>query len=219
MSDDRELSALYHSADKPQPPAVLDETVRSAAHQAVKPKRSHAPQWLGGIAASLIAALLITQLLPTVEQEAGVSPELDDAPLPAVDAVAPGRRVLSEDALAPTAPRPARKKAEAERARVGKQVTQEQAEMKRAPAGDKAFTMDEYDSAVPAESVTEEIRTPALPQAAPMSPETELQTIIDLLDAGKTRAARQHLDDFRKRHPEVEIPEAVTRRLEPLNAR
>jgi hypothetical protein len=189
MSDDRELSALYHSADKPQPSATLDVTVRSAAHKAVKPKRSHAPQWLGGIAASLFAALLLTQLLPTVEQEAGISPGLDDAPRPAMDAIAPSRRGLSEDALAPATPLPAQKKAETERARVRKQVTQEQAEMKRAPAREEAF------------------------------PEAELQTIIDLLDAGKTREAKQHLDDFRKRYPGVEIPEALTRRLESLNAR
>ncbi len=84
---------------------------------------------------------------------------------------------------------PAQKKTETERARVRKQVAQEKAGIKRAPARDEAL------------------------------PEVELQTIIDLLDAGKTREAKQHLDDFRKRYPGVEIPEALTRRLEPLNAR
>jgi hypothetical protein len=219
MSDDRELSALYHSADKPQPPAVLNETIRSAAHKAVKPKRSHAPQWLGGIAASLIAALLITQLLPTAEQEAGVSPRLDDAPRPAMDAIAPSRRGLSEDALAPTAPLPAQKKTATERARASKQLEQEKAGMKPAQARKKAFARDEADSALSAVPMAEEVRAPAIPQAVPVSPETELQTIIDLLDAGKTREAKQHLDDFRKRYPGVEIPEALTRRLKSLNAR
>jgi hypothetical protein len=136
-----------------------------------------------------------------------------------MDAIAPSRRGLSEDALAPTAPLPAQKKTETERARVRKQVAQEKAGIKRAPARDKAFTMGESDSAVPAESVMEELRAPAIPQAIPTSPEAELQTIIDLLDAGKTREARQHLDDFRKRYPGVEIPEALTRRLKSLNAR
>ena len=219
MSDDRELSALYHSADKPQPPAVLDETVRSAAHKAVKPKRSHAPQWLGGIAASLFAALLLTQLLPTVEQEAGISPGLDDAPRPAMDAIAPSRRGLSDDALAPATPLPAQKKAATERARVRKQVTQEQVGMKPAPVSKKAFARDEADSALSAEPMAEEVRAPAIPQAVPASPAAELQTIIDLLDTGKTREAKQHLDDFRKRYPGFEIPEALTRRLESLNAR
>ena len=217
MSDDRKLSALYHSADKPQPSAALDESIRSAAQQAVKPKRSHAPQWLGGIAASLIAALLITQLLPTVDQEAGVSPGLHDALRPATDAAAPTSRVLAEDALAPSAPLAVQKKATAERALVGKQIEQETVEMKRSPAPDKAFMMDESDSVLSAEPGAEENRAPAVLQAIPTSPETALQTIIDLLDAGKTREARQQLDDFRKRYPGVEIPETLTRRLEPLN--
>jgi hypothetical protein len=218
MSDDRELSALYRSADKPQPSAALDETIRSAAQKAAKPKRSHVPQWLGGIAASIVAALLITQLMPTAEQDAGVSPRLHDAPRPAADAAAPSR-VLTEDALPPSAPLTVQKKAAAERARVGKQLEQEKVEMKREQAHDKGFRMDEYDSVLSAEPVAEESRAPAAAQAIPTSPEAELQTIIDLLDAGKTREAEQRLDDFRKRYPGIEIPETITRRLEPLNTR
>lgn len=139
MSDDRELSSLYHSADKPQPPAALDDTIRSAAHKAVKPKRSHAPQWLGGIAASLITALLVTQLLPTMEQEASLTPESLKVPGPPAESAAPGR-MRTKDALSPMMPMATEEKFEAERAPVKKQLTQE-----------GAYTLDEADTAIPGE--------------------------------------------------------------------
>jgi len=214
MSDDRELSDLYRSADQPQPPAALDETIRGVAHRAVKRKRSHAPQWLGGIAASFIAALLITQLLPTAQQEADIAPGLHDAPRPATQAIAPGR-IRTEDAAAPATTPAAQKKSTAERARAGNQVMQEKAELKQDQESDRAFPLDEYDAVLSAEPVEQEIRALAIPKAAPVPPETVLQTIIDLLDAGKTVEARQQLDDFRIRYPGVEIPASITRRLEP----
>lgn len=180
MSDDRGLSDLYHSADKVQPPTALDDAIRSAAKKAIKPKRSHTPQWLGGIAASLITALLLTQLMPNLEKETSLSQEMRDAPYPAAERVAPGR-VLSEDALmAPSTPMAVEEKAESEPALMRKQA-----------APKKALTLDEADAAIPA----------------------ELQSIIDLLDAGKMREAEQLLDAFRKRYPETEIPEDITRRL------
>ena len=192
MSDDRELSALYHSADKPQPPTALDETIRSAAHQAIKPKHSHAPQWLGGIAASLIAVLLITQLLPTMEQEANIAPGLDNAP----------RLDMYEEALVPAAPPSVKKKAEAERARISKQQ-----------APERGLAQDEADAALSSEPMAEEIRVLIAPQTTSTSPEMELKIITDLLDAEKIHEAKQRLDDFRKRYPDATIPDTITQRI------
>ena len=215
MSDDRDLSALYQSADKPQPPAALDETVRAAAHQAVKPKRSHAPQWLGGIAASLIAALLITQLMPTVEQEADISIRQRDMRLPATDAVEPGLE-LREAAPAAAAPKSAPLESKPDRARTGNLIMLEKSELKRSQPPEKAAVRDEADAILSSEPMEEEARGAlSTPVVIPTSAETELKNIIDLLDAGRLREAAQRLDDFRKRYPEVEIPETLTRRLEP----
>ena len=215
MSDDQDLSALYQSADKPQPPAALDETVRAAAHQAVKPKRSHTPQWLGGIAASLIAALLITQLMPTVEQEADISIRQHDMRLPATDAVEPGLE-LREAAPAAAAPKSAPLESKPDRARTGDQIMLEKSELKRSRPSKKAAAQDEADAILSSEPVEEEVRGAlSIPVVVPTSAETELQNIIDLLDAGRLREAEQRLDDFRQRYPEVEIPETLTRRLEP----
>ena len=218
MSDDRDLSALYQSADKPQPPAALDETIRAAAHQAVKPKRLHAPQWLGGIAASLIAVLLITQLLPTVEQEADVSTRQHDMHLPATDGIEAAQE-SREAAPAAAAPQSAPLESKPDRARIDNLIILEKSELKRSQPPEKAVARDEADAILSPEPVEEEVRGAlSTPVVIPTTAETELQSIIDLLDTGRLREAQQRLDDFRKRYPEVEIPETVTRRLKPSDA-
>lgn len=217
MSDDRDLSALYKSADKPQPPASLDEAIRDAAHKAVKPRRSHTPQWLGGIAASLIAALLVIQLLPTVEQEADISTIPGNIPRPTADFAAPGTQ-LREAIPAAAVPKSAPPESKPDRARIGNQILQEKLELKQSQVRKKAAARDETDAVLSSEPMEEEARgARSTPVVIPASPETELQAIIDLLDAGKTHEARQQLDDFHKRYPGVEIPETLTRRLELLD--
>lgn len=206
MSDDRELSTLYQSSDKPQPPAALDKTIRAAAHKAVEPKRSHAPQWLGGIAASIVTALLITQMMPTVEQEAEVSVEHYNMRQPASDALAPGLE-LHEEAIP--------QDAKPERAKTDKQTMQEKAELKRSPVRNKAAAQDEADSISSSEPVEKPTsRTLLTPSVTSSSPENELQAIIDLLDADRIIEAKQKLDNFRNSYPEADIPETITRRLE-----
>lgn len=213
MSDDRDLSALYQSADKPQPPDALDKAVRAAAHKAVKPKRSHAPQWLGGIAASLIAALLITQMMPVVEQEA-VSPLPDNLPRPAADSAAP-RMELREAAPAATAPAPAPLESKPDRARTGNQFMREKLEVKPSQAPKKAVARDEADALSSPGIMAEDAAGVAVElTASPTPPDAALKAIIDLLDAGKTREAKQQLAAFRTRYPEAEVPDSITRRLE-----
>lgn len=204
MSDDRDLSALYQSADKPQPPAMLDKSIRAAARKALRPKRSSAPQWLGGIAASLIAALLITQMMPTVEQEAEILTVPDNIAHPAADLAAPGPE-LREAAPAVTAPDSAPQKSIPERARTGNQQTQ---------VRKKSSARDEADAVLSSEPLEKEVPGAlSTPLSTSTQPGTELQAIADLLDAGKMHEARQRLDDFRKRYPGVDIPETITRRL------
>jgi hypothetical protein len=217
MSEDRDLSALYRSADKPQPPAALDAIIRDAAHKAVKPKRSHAPQWLGGIAASLIAALLLTQLLPTLEQEADTSTLPRNIPHPAEDFAAPDLE-LREAAPATVAPKPAPTESKTDRARTGNLIMQEKSGLKQSQAHKKATARDEADAIQSSETMEEAdhggLSTPAV---VPASLQTELQAIADLLDAGRIREARQQLDHFLKRYPESEIPESLSRRLDSLD--
>ena len=204
MSDDQDLSALYQSADKPQPPAVLDESIRAAARKALRPKRSYAPQWLGGIAASLIAALLITQMMPTVQQETEILTMPDNIAHPAADLAAPGPE-LSEAAPAAAASDSAPQKSMPEPARTGNQQTQ---------VRKKSSALDEADAVLSSEPREKEV--PGVlspPLATSTQPGTELQAIADLLDAGKMHEARQRLDDFRKRYPGVDVPETITRRL------
>jgi len=169
MSDDRELSALYQSAEKPQTSAALDKTIRAAARREAKPGRSHASQWFGGIAASLFAALLVTQLIPI------------------------------EEPATPKAKRVAPQKLEAELARSIKPAMRL-----------KSSTLDEADSAPP----TRAVPIPEMMQLMSVPPQPDLQTIIDLLDAGKTREAEEQLALFRKRYPEATIPEEILTRLD-----
>ena len=99
---------------------------------------------------------------------------------------------------------------------MGNQVMQEKIELQQSPARKKSTARDEADAVLSSEPLDEEVRGAlSTPVVVPASPETELQAIIDLLDAGKLPEAEQRLDGFRIRYPEFEIPDTLTRRLEP----
>lgn len=184
MSEDRELSTLYQSAEKPQPSAALDEAIRAAARRETKPERSHAPHWFGGIAASLFAALLVTQLIPVDEQQDAFLLKQTNTPAaPKAKRVVPGKPELARSV------KPAMR---------AKSATLEKEEK-------------EADSAPSAGAVQmpEVMQLMAIP---PLHP--ELRTIIDLLDAGKTVEAREKLELFRKRYPEERIPDGILKRFE-----
>ena len=76
-TDDDNISGLYHSADKPDPPETLDEAILTASRDAVeKPTRTKAP-FAGGwpAAASIAAVIVITIILvPILKQEQSQQP-------------------------------------------------------------------------------------------------------------------------------------------------
>ena len=79
--NDPDLSRLYQSGERPQPPANLDAAIKSAARTNPAPRRSHVVPWLGALAASLFAAVLVVQLYPVAVHEPELSSERLDAPM------------------------------------------------------------------------------------------------------------------------------------------
>ncbi|VAW72799.1 hypothetical protein MNBD_GAMMA15-741 [hydrothermal vent metagenome] len=220
MSEDRELSALYQSAEKPQPSTALDETIRSAAQREAKPERSHAPQWFGGIAASLFAALLVTQLIPIQEQEDAFLGKQANSPAAPTDNVG---LIESQEAEIPQAAAitetaaTARAQKETKTVAKTKRVTPQKSESELArsikPAMRSRSTTLEKDEA-DAGSLADDVQMPGMMQFMNIPTlHPELQTITDLLDAGKILEAREKLELFKKRHPEERIPDGILKKF------
>ena len=197
--NDPELSRLYQSGERPQPPANLDAAIKSAARTNPAPRRSHVVPWLGALAASLFAAVLVVQLYPVAVHEPELSSERLDAPMKerAIQSLEernsqPMASPALQDSIRQLAPQPA-SPLRSHRARSAESDTEASAGM--AP--------------------------PAAKQApATVSPESELQAIVQLLDAGDHARARQRLAEFRERYPGFEVPRGIARRAaEPESAR
>lgn len=194
MSDDRELSDLYRSTDKPQPSAALDAAIKAAARQPLKSRRSYALQWIGGVAATLFVALLVVQMLPVIEQQAGYDSVMHDAPQapPAAEEARINRPARQESAGAVQSLAP-RKKVESKKLRTRP----------------KAFMAEDAMS----ERTAEDRVQRQLP-APPLTADSELQTISKLLDDGKTDQALTRFKAFRQQYPEHAVSEALVKRLE-----
>jgi hypothetical protein len=199
--EDRALSGLYRSAERPQPPASLDATIKSAARAGPRRRRVHALQWLGGLAASLLAAVLLMQLYPRAIQEPELAGGAREAPMreptaqPLEERKA-RRSVIPEDVspLAPRMPAPA-------------------ASLRSEGARDAESKADRG-SAEPEASPDRKRELPATKPEEPRgNPDADLQTITGLLDSGDMPRARQRLAEFRARYPGFEIPETVLRRF------
>ena len=195
MSDDRELSDLYQSADKPQPSAALDAVVKAAARQPLKSRRSYALQWIGGVAATVFAALIVVQMLPIVEQQAGYDSMMNDAP-----AETPAR---AEEVQIN---KPARRESPAA---VQSLAPRKKLESKQLHIQPKSLAAEDDLSRQTAENGMQKQRA-----ASPATAESEMQAISTLLDDGKTGEAVSRLRNFRQRYPDFKIPEALLKRLE-----
>ena len=184
---DPELSALYQTTPKVEPPAALDTRILSAARAAVAPRpvsilsRFHSFRFWAApvaLAATLMLAVGLTPLLyQASEQSALRDMQTPPAAKSAAEADAGNRQELkAADRALPAAPAPA--------------ASSLSLPMERRKA-------DSLQSA-PA-SVKEEA---AQPLPAPRSPEAWLAEIAELRRQGRTAEAEARLAEFRRYYPD-----------------
>lgn len=192
-SDDR-VSRRYRQLAREEPPAAIDAAILAAARQAVQPRGRS--RWVGpvSIAAVLILGLGVSLRMQT--EQPGIETSVPSSaqseyPLP-----------QSAEAPAPAAPAPAADPAPAEPPAIAGV----------APSAEGSFT------------VAPRLKRQVTPDAAPARESlssarderaTELERIARLRVEGRHAEADKALADFRRKHPEYRIAEAMWERIRP----
>jgi type IV secretory pathway VirB10-like protein len=238
--EDPQLEALYQQADKPVPPAHLDNIIKQAAREPQSPRRSKLTPWFAGIAASVLVGVLFIRLYPTAlppHPASYLEEEIRSEHAPATQSMAREsvpQAPADSDALrdtpakAPEAARlnqykkspPGELKRAAPDSSLGKAAPvspeREKSETPASPAlnaaGSSSATVEEADMALDMQTPAPES---ASHKAAPEA-QADLEHIIELLEQGKTEDAKRAYQEFRRLYPDYIIEPATTARLENL---
>lgn len=194
MSEEPKVSQRYRELAREEPSSALDDAILAASRRAVqtRPAPLVAPtgrrRWYFPVAA---AAIIVLAVAVTVHVERQQRP-IDVVEAPATAPATP----QEEPAPSPQSrgPRDAARRADASGAPAPE-----------APAQAKISIREER-----AKVATERV-TAAL---AERSPEQWLQGIADLKRQGRHEEAEKELAEFRKRHPQYRIPEAILEKFE-----
>ena len=205
---DPKVSAAYRALGAEEPPRALDDAILAAARREAgarpgAPGRAAPRRWYASLAAAAVLVLAVAVTLHMQLEQPDIA-----EPAPA-----------AKQAAAPPAAAPAEVVKEAVKEEV-KPARPKAAEMSRR-SEPKPFPADRA-AAVP--------QVPAAPQAGPApmlakrattqakleteSPERELERIAELRRQGRHDEADKALAEFRKRHPDYVMSEAVRERVE-----
>lgn len=224
---DPQVSGRYRALGEEEPPRALDEAVLAAARRAVEthPAPLVAPTgrraWFVPLAAAAVLLLAVGVVLhmqleqpdldgarlearaPRPErQEQRAAPAVPAAPVQAPAAQSPAvepKSAVASKPMAATAPVAAAPPAA---------VPQAEPAAVPAMAAGRAREEAELRSAASAARVARSADAPA------PTPEKELERIAALREAGRHEEADKALAEFRKRHPDYRIPEAMLERVE-----
>lgn len=193
---DARVTERYRALGREEPPPALDAAILAAARR----RRS---RWAVpvSIAAVVVLAVGVTLRVQLEEQkgaeEVALSPQVMPAPA-AADEVA---RASKRDAMAPSA-----------------KVAQESRVVAAPPlrAGKReALAEVAADRAQPAAPASANVAAGRILAAAPETPETWLERIAKLREAGKAGEADASLAEFRKRYPDYKMSDAMRARIAP----
>lgn len=227
MSDENELSQRYRELPREEPPRALDDAILAASRRAVDARpaplvaSTGRRRWYFPVAAAAIIVLAVAVTVHVEREQPGG--EL-------VSAVEPQKQVMADQAKSEPAGRTEPKPFAVE---PPPPVRPARRDEKAAPA---AVPPAQEDRAVPPETLAKradqanaqlrqaegarERREVMASAAAPASrfaraaPEQWLLAIDDLKRQGKHEEAARELAEFRKRHPNYRIPEAITEKFE-----
>lgn len=206
MSDEKNISERYRELPREEPARALDQAILAAARRAVD--QPHAPlvtpagrhRWYFPLAA---AAILVLAVAVTVQIE---RQQPDPEAMQSAPPAAPAGKVAVPEAVPKPPPKAVRPKAEpppvfapdpAPRARVEERA-----------AGAAA------DAASPRrESMETQSAARAMARLAE-SPEQWLERISEMRKQGKHEEADKALTEFRRRHPDYRISDAMLKKVE-----
>jgi hypothetical protein len=234
---DPQVSAAYRGLGAEEPPRALDEAILAAAR---RPARSWTQRWAVPLGLAAVLVLSVTVTLRIQHEQPGIESPVAVAPAPAE---APPLKLKVESQIKPAAEPPARQRAAMAETRKEPKpfapALQDQPAAAPAPAaaGSVASRADRMEAGRGMESsVTGALARQAeertsrdaeaaarAPQIGPLralaktaveSPERELERIAELRTQGKHDEADKALAEFRKRHPDYKITDAMRERVE-----
>jgi hypothetical protein len=191
---DARVSERYRALGREQPPPELDAAILAAS------RRRHS-RWVVpvSIAAVVMLAVGVTLRVQIEErkdaEDIALSPRVMQAPA-SPPAALESRAQAAPDAAAPPA------------APAAGAAPQPGARKREAPAEASA------DRAEPAGRASAGVAVGKI-SAPPQTPEQWLERIAKLRDAGKAREADESLAEFKRRHPDYRISEALRARIAP----
>jgi len=244
MTDDEKISRRYRELGAEEPPRALDEAILAAARReagarpAALAARGNRQRWYAPLATAAVLVLAVAVALHTRDElpdtgmdapaprAAKPAPAQPAAPAPAQPAadsvakaapesvrpkaVAPARRAeppaFAPDPMPQAGPAPAAPRSSASGSLAG--ASGERAE--RDQRADRA--REQAPAPVTAEAMAK--RAPAQALSLAETPERELERIADMRAQGRHDEADRALAEFRRRHPDYRIPEAVRERVE-----
>lgn len=201
--DDAKVSARYRQLPREEPPRHLDDAILAAARRATasRPAPLVAPtgrrRWYFPVAAAAIIVLAVAVTIHVERQER----DFEVAEQPAAPAQAPA----PEPAATPRSEAPPLGGLQ----RSPSEPAAEARESVRSDETSRLKAQPEARAVMRAERTLEK----ALDLAA-ASPEQWLQGIADLKRQGRNEEAEKQLAEFRKRHPDYRIPEAILEKFE-----
>lgn len=218
---DPKLSALYRMTPRDEPPGALDDRILAAARAAAEtPERQTRPRWLpvaGGLAASLLVAVLVVQLLPQSQEPAVVASKEESVKAPASQrALEQGQlnsRALN-DAVVPSPPAPAAKRSTSAGAPALRSADEPRRETTAPGRIDRPRAPQRMENDAEERAAVGGAASPmeADPIQMPTARDEAFQEIVRLWKAGEKDAATERYRAFRDRYPEF-TPRAHDRAL------
>jgi len=206
---DARVSEQYRGLGREEPPRALDEAILAASRR--RSSRWAVPVSIAAVVVLAVGVTLRVQLEERKDaREIALSPRVMQAPAPADEVARPSRR--DAPAAAPAAAPPM-----ALESRAGAAQERRAPAAPALPSGKRKLEAPAEAAADRAEPAGRESANVALGRiaAAPETPERWLERIAKLREAGKSREADESLAEFRKRHPDYKMSEAMRARVAP----
>jgi hypothetical protein len=224
---DDNVSRRYRSLAREEPPAALDRSILAASRRAVgKPALSR--RWAAPVSIAAVLVLAFGVTLQMQREEPGIEYSAPSKP-PSVPSAAPVQSAAPEPQAFPRA----KSAPAAPERRLRKQQASPQLESAAAPPAEKRETF--VDTPVATTGIrglsADESRSAPQSAAAPAArsradaasasdrlqsdEERELERIAKLRAEGRHDEADKALGEFRRKHPDYRIPEAMWERVRP----
>ncbi|MES9833744.1 MAG: hypothetical protein ABW139_16025 [Candidatus Thiodiazotropha sp. DIVDIV] len=199
LTDDPQLSALYHSGRKEQPTEVTDQLILNEARKVTSRRRS---RWIVPLSSAALLLLGVGLTLPLIELPYESSQEFEKPTLPIQDSYP------EEDLYLKKAPAPA---AQASAPALPKSLRERSTSADSSPATRRqalAPKMKSSPTTAP-EGMSEAEVQSFDAKGVELTPDVWLNQIEVLIQSNQHQSAKHQLQQFRTRYPDYPLPDAV----------